>query len=840
MKLERGGTMKKQWIVLLAIVLAAGLIWAGFSYFSFVSRTIYEESTAHLVEIFHQANQALHNLVSVNWSRMRMWAPYLEAEESEADIAAYVNQAREESNFTDFYFISRNGDYLTPEGQQGYLELREKLFSLILEKQPVVANSVVPDKPEIMVFAIPTTQGCYRGFDYEAIAITFNNSDMVEALKISAFAGQAGTFAVLPDGRVVVDNGSEDLKDIRNIFALLEKSDRLTDAEIAALQEDFLEGNSGNMVFDVNGRSYYLVYEPADFQSWTVLGIVPTDVVNASMNRLQTTTMFVVSGITFALAVMLLLFVVQYNRQKMKQKDHALIARDELFSKLSNNVDDVFLMLDAKNLTVDYVSPNIEKLLGISEAEVRREVHVMERLVREIDPPLILDRLSSIHPGEQVEWDRELVHQVNGEVSWFHIIALRSDIQGEEKYILDMSDRTDDRKIHQALADAVHAAENASRAKTTFLNNMSHDIRTPMNAIIGFTGIALKRDPTPEVASCLHKIRNSAEHLLTLINDVLDISRIESGKIKSDPVPVDIMAVTDTVLNITSGFLADRNITFHTNLAVPETPYVLADSVRIREVLVNILSNAVKFTEDGGSITFETSYCRGKDDCHIIARYRVSDTGVGISEEYVKYIFDEFSQEENGARTNYKGTGLGMAITKQYVDLMGGTISVESKKGVGSTFIVEIPMELTAESNVQKQTLPVAKADLTGVKILLAEDNALNAEIAIVQLEDLGIQVTRASHGKEAVKAFADNPPNTFDIIFMDIMMPEMSGYEATACIRAMQDRLDARRIPIIAMTANAFAEDVQASLDAGMNGHLSKPIVMEEITKVIVSNLHR
>ena len=181
-----------------------------------------------------------------------------------------------------------------------------------------------------------------------------------------------------------------------------------------------------------------------------------------------------------------------------------------------------------------------------------------------------------------------------------------------------------------------------------------------------------------------------------------------------------------------------------------------------------------------------------------------------------------------------------MAITKQYVDLMGGTISVESKKGVGSTFIVEIPMELTAESNVQKQTLPVAKADLTGVKILLAEDNDLNAEIAIVQLEDLGIQVTRASHGKEAVKAFADNPPNTFDMIFMDIMMPEMSGYEATACIRAMQDRLDARRIPIIAMTANAFAEDVQASLDAGMNGHLSKPIVMEEITEVIVSNLHR
>ena len=832
--------MKKQWIVLLAIVLTAGLIWAGFAYFNFVSRTIYEESTAHLVEIFHQANQALHNLVSVNWSRMRMWAPYLKAAESEADIASYVNQAREESNFTDFYFISRNGDYMTLEGQRGYLDLRDQLADLILEKQPVVANSVVPDKPEIMVFAVPAAQDCYRGFDYEAIAITFNNSDLVEALKISAFNGDASTFAVLPDGRVVVNNGSEDLRNTHNFLALLEKSSSLSDAEIAALYEDFLSGHSGTLVFQLNGIPYYFVYESADFQDWTVLGVVPANVVNASMNRLQTTTMIVVSGITFALAVMLLLFVIQHNWQKMKQKDHALLARDELFSKLSSNVDDVFLMLDAHNLTIDYVSPNIQKLLGISKEDVHKNAHVMERIVRENETIHILDRLSSIHPGEQMEWDREFIHQLSGEVRWFHIIALFSDIQGEKKYILDMSDRTDDRKIHQALEDAVHTAENASRAKTIFLNNISHDIRTPMNAIIGFTSIALKRDPAPEVRSCLHKIRNSAEHLLTLINDVLDISRIESGKIKSDPVPVDIMAVTDTVLNIMHGFLADRNITFRTNLAVPKTPYVLADSVRIRGVLVNILSNAVKFTEDGGSISFETSYYPGKDDRHIITRYRVADTGVGMSEEYVKHIFDEFSQEENEARTHYKGTGLGMAVTKRYVDLMGGTISVESKKGAGSTFTVEIPMKLTNESKVQKPNAPAANTHLTGVRILLAEDNDLNAEIAMVQLEELGIRVTRATDGTEAVKAFADNPPGTFDMIIMDIMMPEMNGYAATAAIRNMQNRPDARWIPIIAATAKAFTEDIQASLDAGMNGHLSKPIVVEDVVEAINRNLNR
>ena len=831
---------KRLTALLLSLALAAGLVWAGFVYFGFVTQTIYEESTAHLTEIFHQANQTLYNLVSVNWSRMRMWEPYLGKTESDEEIVDYVNQAREESNFTDFYFISRDGEYLTLTGDRGYLDLRDQLAALILEDQPIVANSVVPDKPEIMVFAIPAEQGSYRGFDYEAIAITYNNSDLVEALKISAFAGQASTFAVLPDGRVVVDNGSEDLQEIHNLFALLEESESLTDEDITALHEDFLAGNSGSVVFDVNGRPYYLVYESANFQNWTVLGIVPADVVNFSMNKLQSTTMLVASGIAIALAVMLLLLVIQQNRQILKRKDNELLARDELFSKLSINVDDVFLMMDANDLRVEYVSPNIEKLVGISEQQVLSDIHEIEHLIRTNESVHILDQLSTVLPGEQREWDREYTHQKTGEELWFRVAVFCTDIQGEQKYILDLSDRTKDKKINQRLEDAVHTAENANRAKTTFLNNMSHDIRTPMNAIIGFTNIAMKHDPKPEVKGCLEKIGESSDHLLTLINDVLDISRIESGKIKFAPIPADIRAVTDTVLSITYGFLSNRNITFQTDLAAPETPYVLADVVRIREVLVNILSNAVKFTDDGGTITFESSYCPGVDARHIMVHYRIADTGVGMSEEFVEHIFDEFSQEESSARTLYKGTGLGMAISKRYVELMGGTIAVESRKGVGSTFTVELPLELTERCNVQKQDHPTANADLVGVKILLAEDNDLNAEIAMVQLEELGMQISRASNGNEAVRTFAENPPDTFDMILMDIMMPEMNGYEATMAIRSMQGRPDARRIPIIAMTANAFAEDVQASLDAGMNGHLSKPIVMDEVIKTIVRNLNR
>lgn len=833
--------MKKKLITLLiTVVTAAGISLAGITYGRFVSETIYEESTAHLVEIFHQANQALYNMVSVNWSRMRMWTPYIDKAESEQDIVTYVEQAREESNFTDFFFISRDGDYITLEGQKGYLDLRNKLEDLILEQKSIVVNSVVPDQPEIMVFAVPAAPGSFRDFKYEAIAITYNNSDLVEALKISAFGGKAGTFAVLPDGRVVVDNGSEELRNIHNFFALLERSKNITNDKLKELQDDFLAGNSDEMVIDVNGTNYYLVYEPANFQDWIVIGIVPTDVVNASMNKLQTITAAVVSVIFIALAVCLLIFTIQQNRQKLKLKDNELLARDELFSKLSANVDDVFLMLDAENLHVDYVSPNVEKLLGIPEAQVKKDVHVLEKLIKDDGAAHILNSLSDIRPGYQMEWDREYIHKANKEERWFHVVAFCSDIRGAEKYILDMSDRTGDKKINQKLENAVQIAQNASLAKTTFLNNMSHDIRTPMNAIMGFTGIALKQDTNPEVRNCLEKISKSSEHLLTLINDVLDISRIESGKIKFTPAPADITEVTDTVLSIVHGFLTNRNITFHSNISAPENPYVLADSVRIREVLVNILGNAVKFTDDGGTITFETSYRQGADPNHIVACYRISDTGVGMSEEYVKHIFDEFSQEENGARTQYKGTGLGMAISKRYVDLMGGSITVDSKKGVGSVFTVEFPMELTDESKVEVKNLPADNSDLNGVKILLAEDNDLNAEIATIQLEEFGIKITRASDGDDTVRIFAENPPDTFDMIFMDIMMPKKNGYEATMAIRSLPDRPDARMIPIIAMTANAFVEDVQASLDAGMNGHLAKPIVMEEVIKTILINVNR
>ena len=395
------------------------------------------------------------------------------------------------------------------------------------------------------------------------------------------------------------------------------------------------------------------------------------------------------------------------------------------------------------------------------------------------------------------------------------------------------------KKQMEALKEA-QDANAANIAKTTFLNHMSHDIRTPMNAIVGFTDIAMKRKPDKEVEDCLKKIRQSSEYLMTLINDVLDISRIESGKLEYKPVLVDLRDMTDTVLSIARGYMENRDLNFSVSREELKNPYVMADELRIREVLLNIISNAVKFTKDGGTISFAAENAPGNDENHIIVRYRISDTGIGMSEEFQTRIFDEFSQENNGARTSYKGTGLGMAIAKQYVDLMGGKIEVSSRQGVGSAFTVEIPL-LIAEHVLTEEKEKLRKdIDLHGLHVLLAEDNDLNAEIAIALLEEKGMIVTRTTDGKSALTQFCNTVPGTFDLILMDIMMPEMNGYETTKAIRNLPDRPDGKEIPIIAMTANAFAEDVQAALKAGMDDHVAKPIDMSILISVITKYIEQ
>ena len=386
-------------------------------------------------------------------------------------------------------------------------------------------------------------------------------------------------------------------------------------------------------------------------------------------------------------------------------------------------------------------------------------------------------------------------------------------------------------RLNRELQEALEQANVASAAKSRFISSMSHDIRTPMNAIMGYTAIALTKEPKPAVKDCLKKINNSANHLLTLINDVLEISRIESGKMTANPTRTNLPAMLDEVVDIAQGFIANRKLELKVNRAKVAIPDVLVDEIRVREVLINVLGNAVKYTKDGGTITFSTEMRKGNTSSDIVVIFTVADTGIGMSKDFQAHMFDNFTQENTDARTQYNGTGLGLAISKKYVDLLGGTITVDSKKNIGTTFTIEIPMTLTTTKPLNSEE--PANSDISGLHILLVEDNELNAEIAQTLLETAGAKTTVAHNGEQALEVFQNHAPKTFDAVLMDVMMPVMDGLTATRAIRNL-DRPDAKTIPIIAMTANAFAEDVEKCIAAGMDAHIAKPVEIETIKRVI------
>ena len=396
----------------------------------------------------------------------------------------------------------------------------------------------------------------------------------------------------------------------------------------------------------------------------------------------------------------------------------------------------------------------------------------------------------------------------------------------------------DTQKLNDKLEAALKKAEDASLAKTRFLNNMSHDIRTPMNAILGYAQLMedeLKGKELPETSEHLEKLQQSGNLLLSIINDVLDMARIESGRMEIDENNTQIEDIRKTLFEIFGDEAKKKKIALHYTIKV-EHEHVLTDVTKVKEIFVNILSNAIKYTLSGGSVMINVEELPCDDPGYMIARTRVSDTGIGMSEEYQTKIFEAFTREQNTTKSKIAGTGLGMSIVRKYVDLLGGTIEVESEPGKGSTFTVTLKHRIADESYYVKKHMEesgTGREILEGRKILLAEDNDLNAEIAEAILGRAGIETERVEDGLQCVKRITEMPAGTYDMILMDIQMPQMDGYKATRVIRNLPDQEKAC-IPILAMTANAFEEDKREAAAAGMNGHIAKPIQVEQLLSTL------
>lgn len=414
---------------------------------------------------------------------------------------------------------------------------------------------------------------------------------------------------------------------------------------------------------------------------------------------------------------------------------------------------------------------------------------------------------------------------------------------GEENFIV-VGLRNIDQQIREELEqktlleEALGYANRANEAKSTFLSNMSHDIRTPMNAIVGFTELATRHIGDPErVEEYLSKIKTSGNHLLNLINDVLDMGRIEQGKLSLDEGPCDLNEVFAALEEILAPEVESKQLEFDVSTELTHSE-VLCDKVKLNQILMNLLSNSVKFTPAGGMVRLSLTELPANDIESGCYRMIVSDTGIGMAPEFLEQIYDPFERERTQTISGIQGSGLGMAIVKNLVNMMGGTIQVESEVGVGTTFTVIFTFKLVsardaaaAESDERSALFQAERA--RNYHILLVDDNMLNREIAVELLSDTGFAITTAIDGKDALEQVASSEPGTFDLVLMDIQMPIMNGYEAARAIRALPNK-EVASVPILAVTADAFDEDRQRALEAGMNGHLPKPIEVDKLFGVL------
>lgn len=497
--------------------------------------------------------------------------------------------------------------------------------------------------------------------------------------------------------------------------------------------------------------------------------------------------------------------------------------------QVSEDLDAALSDIFAGDIALDQtMNAYIDKRVDAEDQEMVRSLLTPENIRRELSSHNRFDRIYRANVNDAVQYRQLSVTGVRAGEENFIVVGLRNiDQQIRE----ELEQKT-------LLEEALGYANRANEAKSTFLSNMSHDIRTPMNAIVGFTELATRHIGDPErVEEYLSKIKTSGNHLLNLINDVLDMGRIEQGKLSLDEGPCDLNEVFAALEEILAPEVESKQLEFDVSTELTHSE-VLCDKVKLNQILMNLLSNSVKFTPAGGMVRLSLTELPANDIESGCYRVIVSDTGIGMAPEFLEQIYDPFERERTQTISGIQGSGLGMAIVKNLVNMMGGTIQVESEVGVGTTFTVIFTFKLVsardaaaAENDERSALFQAERAQ--NYHILLVDDNMLNREIAVELLSDAGFAITTAIDGKDALEQVASSEPGTFDLVLMDIQMPIMNGYEAARAIRALPNK-EVASVPILAVTADAFDEDRQRALEAGMNGHLPKPIEVDKLFGVL------
>ena len=648
----------------------------------------------------------------------------------------------------------------------------------------------------------------------------------------------------------------------KNLFDIYETSaDFASGYSLEKLKNDWENGQDGYAVYSTESAgATYLYYKAIPDTDWFITSLMRENninkVVKSGSEDLLNSSIIMLIVVSVSLIIFFLYIIISVQKIRKNQND---IEQMKIVGALSNNYSDIFLtdplhdksstMKEHGNLHTEWNS----KFRSYNDSWSR----YIEKYVIEEDRKMVLHNIKADIITDKLKNSDEFTfnYRISNNDELHHVQVKFVRLPGEKDRLItgfryiDVQVKAEEAR-HKVLQDALDAAQHANRAKTVFLNNMSHDIRTPMNAVIGYTTLAqANTDDKEKVSDYLSKIQISSTHLLSLINDVLDMSRIESGQLNIVEKKVHLPDVVKDLCSIVQADVDSKQLEFHAETVDMVNEDVICDSLRLNQILLNILSNAIKFTKQGGKISFKVIQTSDAPIGFAGYEFRIKDNGIGMSEDFRKHIFEAFTREQTSTVSGIQGTGLGMSITKSIVDIMGGKILVESQPGHGSEFIVELnfrinseeqsPIKEDAPCSVNDKSMMQDNPDFSGKKLLVVEDNELNQEIAVEILHGLGFETDIAEDGAAAVEKVRTAADGEYDLILMDIQMPRMDGYEATRRIHALDDPKKAS-IPIIAMTANAFEEDKRAAYNAGMNGHIAKPIDLSKLKKTLYDALFR
>ena len=972
--------------LVLPIIFCLGVIvYGGINYITGLRDNLTVQAIENVLAVTRQQQQSFDNFIMADRERLHSYADYFAKRGDNGP-----NDAQELLNLFDdvkaVYAVacldSRQGGWLATSADYDYQYLEEKTR----EEYRAFEDSGVRSS-YISLFSETPMFGYYEKFSFSnnghtgVIQLSYEVDTFTDAFSLSFYNGQGLTYVVDQDGNILLRSaGMMGDHLYGNIFEIINGT-RLNQADVDRFAQSLSSREPGTLTYEGERGTYIYAYVPMEaVDNWFLVSVVrqeaiteeANDILMSSQQALALLAGLLVICVVFGIAI----WVINRSIRKRDNEIGYQAALINIFSTyLSRNTDNVFMLLDAETVKMDYTSPNVERVLGLPMDQIAGDVNLFQpkHMIDGPDEPGdYLASLCRLEPGTEVEdIYLEWVNPRTQEQLWMLESAYCTQVQGRKKLVFYISDRTQERKTQNNLTEALQMAKAANEAKSAFLGSVSHDIRTPMNAIVGF--ITLLKDEADNPAVVLEyagRIETASQHLLSLINDVLDINKIESGSTSLNLVEMDLAEVIDEINAIIRPQAKAKDQTFDISVSPLKYELLQGDKLRINQILINLLSNSVKYTPAGGNIQMRVEELPQMMPKYSRIRFTVSDNGMGMSEDYLKVIFDPFTREQTEATYEIQGTGLGMAITKSLVDLMGGSIKVTSKLGEGSTFTVELELRIQEqeddpqfwtdyglkrmlvaddEENVCQSIVRLMTQTQTGVEvdyatsgegafdmlcaarqeghpydvilldwkmphlngletarlirerypenipillltaydwsdieqeamkigihhfmpkpffmstfknaigrvmgetgkkdkkdenvdvvrgkhILVVDDIEVNRIILVKILSTLGATCDTACNGQEAVDKLEGSQPGEYDLILMDVQMPVLDGYGATRAIRG-GDHPSAKEIPIIAMTANAFTDDVRDALESGMDAHIAKPVQIDTLKSTI------